>query len=463
LTLTAVLLLEPQNIDALHRRGCIHLDDENYPKAIEDFTAILRLQPDHAKARFNRAYANFAEGILCQTHATDCPTAGLVPMNEEDDGSEQFKAAIEDYSMVLGSQPDDAEALLERGRAHAALGSHDLAVVDFAEAIRIKPDGAEGYYRRGVSHSALGKEDLAAADFASTLRISPDYADSLVADAYHYFNRDMHTPAFWNFDAAVRLAPDDPYVLWSRGWALMDTGEHDSALIDLEKALAIDPDHADALQSRAFIRATRGDHVAAIADLDAALRRKPGDAEVLHARACAYANNGDLDLSIADFDTVIAAKPDSADAYYGRSSVYRRKGEHDRATADLAAAARCEPDNHFGRIALLHARLDNGEPPEVLLPDCEPILKERPCDPDVREICGLANLRAGKAHAAREDFDMGLVLEPERPSLLYGRGIACLRLGLAREGCADLAAATASDADAGRLFNQWGIEPPPGA
>ena len=125
-----------------------------YDRAIADYTAAIRLQPDHAEAYYNRGHAHGAK--------------------------DEHDQAIADFTAAIRIQPDMADAYVDRGVAHGKRGEYDQAIADCTEAIRIKPDLAMAYYVRGDAHEEKGDQERAAADYAKAKELgmtgpSPKY------------------------------------------------------------------------------------------------------------------------------------------------------------------------------------------------------------------------------------------------------------------------------------------------
>ncbi|HEX3681179.1 MAG TPA: tetratricopeptide repeat protein [Bryobacteraceae bacterium] len=116
------------------------------------FSEAIRLQPDYAKAFYNRGLARYAKGDL--------------------DG------AIKDYNEAIRLKPDYAFAFNNCGVARAAKGDLDGALQDYNEAIRLNPEDADIFYNRGVARYDNGDRDGAIQDYNEAIRLNPDYANA---------------------------------------------------------------------------------------------------------------------------------------------------------------------------------------------------------------------------------------------------------------------------------------------
>jgi len=122
---------------ALHNRGIAFTDLNRFEDAVEDFTASLRLRPEHANTYFRRAHALHLVG--------------------------KFDAAIADYSHVVRLDPTDGDAYLYRGAAWHDLGQYRRAVDDYTTSIKLGPTPG-AYYARSKAYEQLGMTELADKD-----------------------------------------------------------------------------------------------------------------------------------------------------------------------------------------------------------------------------------------------------------------------------------------------------------
>ena len=65
------------------------------------------------------------------------------------------------FSKLFGSQPDSAEAFIQRGLGYLEKGQYDKAVADFNEAIRLEPEIPGTFAARGQAYFAKEMLDQA--------------------------------------------------------------------------------------------------------------------------------------------------------------------------------------------------------------------------------------------------------------------------------------------------------------
>lgn len=94
------------------------------------------------------------------------------------DDEEQFEKAIADFTEALKLAPDDHTVLVLRGNSHDGNGAPQLAIADYTAAIKVAPDDAAAYYNRATVYEDLGDKAKAIADYTKAIEIDPEYAEA---------------------------------------------------------------------------------------------------------------------------------------------------------------------------------------------------------------------------------------------------------------------------------------------
>ena len=123
--------------------------EKDFDSAVAAFSEVLRLDPNHSSAWYNRALARQRKG--------------------------DAKGALADYSKAIAIAPDRPEAYFNRGLVQYELGAHEAALADFSEAIRRDPKDAAAFHARAVVHRELGRSEKARLDVEAARRLDPDY------------------------------------------------------------------------------------------------------------------------------------------------------------------------------------------------------------------------------------------------------------------------------------------------
>ena len=104
---------------------------------------------------------------------TDTEVETLFHKGEQAYNSGGYAKAIELYTQVITMDPDHLNAYLQRGFCHSLQREYDAAVADFSSVIERKKDHLWAYTSRGSAYGKLGKQDLAIRDFDTVLQLDP--------------------------------------------------------------------------------------------------------------------------------------------------------------------------------------------------------------------------------------------------------------------------------------------------
>ena len=85
--------------------------------------------------------------------------------------ADEFDKAIADFTAAVRCNPQFVEAYLDRGNAYEQLGKHDAAIADDTKVIQSYPRHAEAYYCRGVAYRKKGETAKAQMDFAKAEKL----------------------------------------------------------------------------------------------------------------------------------------------------------------------------------------------------------------------------------------------------------------------------------------------------
>lgn len=222
--------------------------------------------------------------------------------------------AAKGFEATIPIDHQDFQALLGRGLAWQAKGSHDKALLDFDEAVRLAPNDHEALGHRATARHRLG-------DFAGA-----------VAD----------------FDRAIAIAPRVAWLLNGRGTSLHADDDLHAAIADYTRAITIAPAYPDPYRNRGMARAAEGELEAAIADYTEAIRLSPADVSSYVQRGEARCQVEDFEAAFADFDEAIRLDPNHARAYRDRAAAWDALDREDLADADYDRAERLDDDEPPG-------------------------------------------------------------------------------------------------------------------
>lgn len=159
-------------------------ETEDYTKAIQLFSQILELKPDHylaydfrgiARIKINdidRAITDFG---LSSVYNTKYPYAFLNKGNAYDDKGE-YKLAIENYNTAIALDKEFAQAYNGRANCRSKLKNFKDAILDYTKAVTLDPEYAVAYYNRGITYKHLKNLEASIADYNKSIELNPKFA-----------------------------------------------------------------------------------------------------------------------------------------------------------------------------------------------------------------------------------------------------------------------------------------------
>jgi predicted O-linked N-acetylglucosamine transferase (SPINDLY family) len=145
-----ILLVQPDNVTALHFTGVIYYQRKQYAQSIHYIREALSHAPDYADAHNNL-------GIILQE-------------------SGQIEEAIQHYKEAIALNPDFDRAHYNLGIAFREQWQVNHAIEHYQKAIQINPHFFEAYNNLGLALQDQGKLEDAEAAYRHALRIKPDFA-----------------------------------------------------------------------------------------------------------------------------------------------------------------------------------------------------------------------------------------------------------------------------------------------
>lgn len=195
---------------AHNRLGEAYANKGYEEKALKQFEQAVDLNPDHWKARHNRAVS----------YALD----------------QRFEEALKDFSATSKLNPNYANAWYNRGEVQMRTGQVEEAIESYSKAIKINPQDAIYYISRSRAYQQLKQEQSAIDDLTSALQSDGQYGIALVERGTIYLQQGLFEKASKDFGNAVRL--DGQHAEAYRAIAWMMATCSDVRYRDTERAVA---------------------------------------------------------------------------------------------------------------------------------------------------------------------------------------------------------------------------------
>jgi hypothetical protein len=146
--LTLKLNDNPDDANALYRRGQVYASKGAYDLAIKDFNDSLRLNPKDVEAYNNRCWARTVIGDL--------------------------QSALKDCNEALRLRPNFVDALDSRGLVNLKSGQTKNAIADFDAALKINPRLTSSLYGRGLAKKRNGSISEGDLDISNAKAMDPN-------------------------------------------------------------------------------------------------------------------------------------------------------------------------------------------------------------------------------------------------------------------------------------------------
>lgn len=265
-----------ENVEKEYAEGDSYYKEKNFDTAIRHFKNAIDLMPGipslylalgngyFAINQYSDALATYEDGLKVakkseQVYVYLITNRGSVRMRLG-----LLQEAINDFSVAIRLQPNEAPAYFNRGLANHKLKDFQRAVADYSDTIKLKlqPENAYIYTYRGLAKCELHDFQGALADYTEAIKLQPDSAV-----AYHYRGlikdklNDLQG-ALADYNEAIRLQADESAPYYNRGMVKFRRNDFQGAIADLTAAIKFKPSY-DAFRARSLAHTALGNEKAA--------------------------------------------------------------------------------------------------------------------------------------------------------------------------------------------------------
>lgn len=280
-----ILNADPDNPDALHRFGVLHIDVGRPEQAIELIGEALRHQPGNPAFRCD--LGNALQGLGRHEEAIGC------------------------YRAVLEAEPRNLTALTNLGLALQILGRAEEAREAMKAALEFAPADATLNFNFGTVLQGQGRLDEAEAAYRRALTANPKMLAAHVNIGNVNLDRARFAEAAAAFERAIALDPDLAIAHANLGSALDALERVEEATAATRRALEIDPDNVIALGNLGQALQEDEQPAEAVKTFQRLLKVEPGHVNTLAFLAIALQEAGQREeaAAIFDFTTLPAIRP----------------------------------------------------------------------------------------------------------------------------------------------------------
>ena len=178
-----VLRADAYEPEAYFLKGMVYKDLKDTAKAISSFQTALQVQPEYKDAHMQLGTIAWARGdssaLQYFMNAYRADTSDLLPIytrGQYFQKHEDWERAKAEYRYALAHAPEYADVSFAYGYVLLQQDSIDKALPYFDKAAKVDPENANALYNRGLCHEILGNADAARSDYQAVLRLQPGSA-----------------------------------------------------------------------------------------------------------------------------------------------------------------------------------------------------------------------------------------------------------------------------------------------
>ncbi len=176
--------LAPNQVDLLNNVGAFYLDHKRPQLAKYYFTRVLEIQPEYTPAYVNRANAN-------------------EKLDKIDD-------ALEDLRIALSLEPKNIEIILSQAILYYKKAMFAKALDCYSEVLASRPQDYRTYYRRALTFKMLGAYQNAFNDLNTALSMNNAFIPAIFARAELLFDKGDYQAALSDLDVIKTI--DNQYT-----------------------------------------------------------------------------------------------------------------------------------------------------------------------------------------------------------------------------------------------------------
>lgn len=216
---SAVIALEPDNLDAYFYRAIAKNDLGDYSGAIVDYSKIILKKPD-ADTYYNRGNSRYS--------------------------LKDFDGAKDDYEEAYKRDPQLLDALYSLGCVKYDLGEFESAIIDFSKIIGLVPTLQTTYFLRASAYMALKQYTKALEDYSVAIIVNPN-AEAYYNRGVFYLDINYYQKANDDLNRALKLNNSNSFNYFYRGASFLLLGKYLDAISDFKTALTFDANDFDAM------------------------------------------------------------------------------------------------------------------------------------------------------------------------------------------------------------------------
>ncbi len=263
--------------------------------------------------------------------------------------AEDDEARLADLTQAIKIDPENIDAVVERGRYYLRNDKFDEAMTDFKAWLKTDPKNVPRHMAIAEAFRALKKYDEAAEVMQMAAVENSDDTRVFTILGQIYSETDKNDEALEALTKAVDLDRRNLDALIIRSSILLEKDRLDEALDDANEVLKLEPDSPRGKWVRSIIYGAKKDFADAIKDVNDLIAEFPGNPDFQSQLAMLYNADEQPSKAIEIYDRIIDEDSKDAVAIRGRADAKLSLGQHKGAIEDYEAALKLLPSPDDGK------------------------------------------------------------------------------------------------------------------
>lgn len=308
-------------IFAYTTRANVYLNLEDTVKAMNDYSAAIRIKPDESSLYEKRAQIYYEQ--------------------------EKYDLADADYQKMMELRPGETMGYMGIGRNANAQEKWDDAIKQFDYVTKLASDYSSGYSFRAEAYIGKEKWNEATDDIVTALSLDWDRKALYLAGT-------LKDPAFTMLVSKLKVqsakSPNEatwPYII---GTMYEQNKQYKKAIDYYSEANGKDVS-ASVYQRISVCHYELGDYEAALTSINQALNMDSTNLSYMALKANIYYEKGDVQSAISEWDKVLVAQPEYGFGYYRRGWFKELAADMDGAVEDLSMSVVLDPEYSYAYVS----------------------------------------------------------------------------------------------------------------
>lgn len=324
--------------------GRVYFEQKHFDQALNFFDQAQKVAPKNADMHLWKANCYVQEEEYTKARveinkalSIDAKIPYAYALKSRIDLDERkFTACVSNATQALKLQPNNSDALGNRGSALAHLNRLDEALKDLSRAVQLAPDVAASYNNRGMLFCELNRYRDALADLNKAIKLDP-------SQIYSFENRCKTLNMLGQYQEALKDANHAIEMghgrkansFCHRAATYLHLKQYKEAIADCEKAMTLDPSIGSAWQIKAKCQLELNQPEKALPNINKSIALNPLD-------DCAHYVKGEIlaklnrdEEAMAALEKAMSLRNDTATLKL-HASYAAKQGYYEQAMDDLA-------------------------------------------------------------------------------------------------------------------------------